>query len=108
MGLERLCVDLRRHPVIAHTRCDFKTHYSLGLYVLLNLSEKGLWQHAQPVGCTQLEDAPRLKTCITHDNCLSLSTYPARAARVPSLLQFHQKNPKIQKSKGEPWGYSES
>jgi len=42
-GLKRLYADLRRHPVKAH----FKTHFRLGLYLLQNHSEKGLWQHAQ-------------------------------------------------------------
>jgi len=47
----------------------FKTHHFwLDLYLLQNLSKKGLWTLAQPIGCTQ--EASQLWTHITYDNFL--------------------------------------
>jgi len=68
MGLERPA----QAPISNDTQSnltsdtDFKAHFWLSLYVLENLSEKGLWKHAQFIGCTQ--EAPQLRTRITHNN----------------------------------------
>jgi len=80
------CADLRRHPVKAHTRHLFQDPLRLGLYLLQDLSEEGLWKQAQPISCTQ--EAPQLRTRITHDNLtiltFDLSCMGSKSSPIPS------------------------
>jgi len=72
MGLERLCADLQQHPVKAHTRHLFQDPL-LTWFVLAPKSLRGgPWKQAQLIGCTQ--EAPQLRTHITHDNSLTFDS----------------------------------
>jgi len=66
MGLERLCADLRQHPVKVHTRHLFQDPF-LTWFVLVPISLQG-GKQVQLIGCTQ--ETPQLRTRITQDNYL--------------------------------------
>ena len=83
-------------PIVDDTRSKRRpdvisqTHYWLGLYVLQNLSEKKLWYHAQPFGCTQ--QAPQPKP-LHHARQLSLTfglscMCPKSSTMIPSV-EYH-------------------
>jgi len=71
----------------AHTQHLFQHPLLTWLYLFQNLSEEGLWKHAQPIGCTQ--EAPQLRTRITQTNISNFRLILHGSQVFPNSIGYH-------------------